>query len=121
MGYEIKMYVVESRGTLDEGGATYASVVGMVDLCKMNSRGPVCALDEKRPKKPALYIFANDGNTKIENDDYGKPLGVYKPQEFLHALKKDEPRYRRTKMAIALLESAMPEFDDELRVLTYGH
>jgi hypothetical protein len=124
MGYETKLYFVEKSAhplNIDDGVA-YCNVIATIDLSKAGEGALARLVRNSRPKEPAVYVFADDGNTHITRDRYDECLSVMDPADVLAAIKKDnahEP-YRRFAAAIALLEALIPAFED-LKVLGYGH
>ena len=93
---------------------------------------PLCKTGDINLPKSEIKVayFADDGNTKICKDKYDAYLYQYEPQDVLAALKeankayvtKDNPRgYRRLAMAIALLESSIPDFGNQMKVTFFGH
>lgn len=103
--------------------AITCGTIAMIDLCKTG--------DINLPKSEIkVAYFADDGNTKICKDKYDAYLYQYEPQDVLAALKeankayvtKGCPRgYRRLAMAIDLLEGAIPDFGNDLKVTFFGH
>ena len=61
-----------------------------------------------------------DGNTKIKTDRYDDLLRHTTIDAMLDALKKDDKKYRRFKMAKALLESVKKTMP-ECIVILYGY
>jgi hypothetical protein len=139
MGYETRMYLVESHSSFAEhdDGLAYGSVVAVLNLCKCGD-GPFhdyrnsCL--ELQDNKPTHYVYADDGNTKIIDDRYDDPLVEMDAKEALEAMKLQvnadtaagERPYRRFLMAIDLLERFVEDFTTECetcqaKVLTYGY
>lgn len=118
MGYESKLYIVEESNFKipSDNGKVYARVVGMIDLC-------VCyPITEVFTEIANGYIYAEDGNTRIEEDKYGEPLKVASLKEVIVRLKRivHESDYRRARIALCTLEEVqrvMPE----CKVYHYGH
>ena len=72
MGYESKLYIVEEADFKipSDNGKVWAEVIGMVDLC-------VCySITDVFTNIANGYIYDTDGNTRIEEESYGKPLRV---------------------------------------------
>ena len=66
MGYETKMYLCElNGGFVTSDKLEWASVIGMVDLCKMGACGLPDCIRQKYLKlqdnKKVCYIYADDG------------------------------------------------------------
>ena len=110
MGYESKLYVVEeSNFTMpSDNGKVYASVIGMIDLCKCY---PIVEVFEDEANG---YIYADDGNTKIEEDMYGSPLGVATLDDVIEKLKEivKEEDYCRAKVALGFLKEVRKSMPD---------
>ena len=127
MGYETKMYFVDPCRCEDTEGRIYASVVAMVDLCKMGGDSHMDVLRLKAAKEQKnsptpLYIYSEDGNTKIVEDGYGEPLVELDPLKVHEALGKDiahEP-YRRFTLAALMLADFITNFEGG-RILTFGY
>ena len=103
----------------------YCNIICMVELCKAGN-GKFEELrcrksKEMKDKEITPYFYGTDGNTRITEDEYGDKMVLMNPKEVLKALEEDnkEP-YRRFDLAIAALKAAIPNFDKELMVLTYG-
>lgn len=68
-------------------------------------------------------IYADDGNTEINEDEYGAPLricGVEKLTAWLaEEIKTDD--YRRLKPLLAFLQALNPDEWDELIAVHYGY
>jgi len=78
-------------------------------------------------KKPTdCFIYADDGDTIILEDRYGKPLKEASVQEVVNCLEnlpKKDADYRRVKPLLALMKAFaenMTEWES-LAVLCYGH
>ena len=123
MGYEVKLYVGENCGDAvrDEKSGAFFSVIGMVDLCKPG-RGEVSDLSEQATGAP-VYLYSDDGNTKLTHDRYDKRLTAVPVADVLAAIKAENAglAYRRYDMAIAMLEAAQHQFGDRLCCVMFGH
>jgi hypothetical protein len=137
MGYEVKMYIIEkSDQKSHRSGLYWASVIGMVDLCKVGHHGKVSDLIKKQDAE--VYFYAEDGNTEVTVDRYDEPLRVLDPGVVLAAMMHDHAQdpyrryavaipmlrdpYRRYAVAIPMLREAIDAFSkDRLKVLFYGH
>ncbi len=119
MGYESKLYVVEKTTMSNENHMFYGIVVAMFDLSKTN------AVSYRIVDYPYTdtYFFADDGNTEVIEDEYGKRLKEIPLKDMIEILREIYAKsgYRRYKPALALLEA----FDDpqwkDIVVLHYGH
>lgn len=122
MGYETRLYFVERmKAVYGDDGTDYGSVIAMIDLRKAGDpreNGLVPLV------KPAIHIYADDGNTRITHDMHGDPLSVGDPADVLAALKKKtrgKEKYRRYVAAIALLDAMLEGGYDNLTVLGFGY
>lgn len=71
MGYESIIYVVNKIGTFHEDiNLRYAEEIAKVD---MRAIYPISDVLRKYPRTDC-FIYADDGNTEITEDRYGKPL-----------------------------------------------
>ena len=118
MGYESKLYVVEESDFKipSDNGKVWAQVIGMVDLCKCYPIAEIF-IDEANG-----YIYAEDGNTRIEEDMYGSPLGVATLDEVIKKLKEivKDTDYRRAKVALGFLKAVQKSMPDCV-VYHYGY
>lgn len=121
MGYESKLYIVESHKGIveDENGLWYGRRIAEIDLSK-------AGIPQERffTEKADCYLYADDGNAKITEDCYGDKLTVCTDLPgFIAWMKEQESKehYRRWGMAIALLEAIKPEDWRCVQVLHYGH
>lgn len=107
MGYESKLYIVEETDVPYYNDKVWARVIGMADLC-------VCySITDVFTNIANGYIYADDGNTIIEEDKYGSPLRVASLEDVIEKLKEivENEDYRRAKIALGFLEAvqeAMP-------------
>ena len=84
MGYESRLYIVEESNFKIpcDNGKIWAKVIGMVDLC-------VCySIKNVFTKVANGYIYADDGNTRIEEDKYGEPFSVASLKDVIEKLKE---------------------------------
>lgn len=128
-GFEPKR---DAKGNIAYTGRTehWFQVMATLDLCKlggqMDALRKLISESHKTGKEQAnryfYYYYADDGNTRIEEDRYGDKLWPVPVKEVLEAMKQSEDAktYRRLIWAIALLES-MAEDREGLEVLFYGH
>lgn len=118
MGYESRLYIVkESNFKIPcDNGKVWAEVIGTIDLC-------VCySITEAFKNKANGYIYAEDGNTRIEEDRYGKPFLVASLKDVIEKLKEivKNENYRRAKIALGFLEAVQEAMPDCV-VYHYGH
>ena len=125
MGYESRIYVVEKSNYSwhDDDGKRYAHEIAKIEMCKCY------ALSDILRNKPATecYIYADDGNTRIEKDCYGQtmtetPLGeaIKIVQDVIEKLPYDYWRYH---VLLATLKSIYDFVgdSDSYAVLHYGY
>lgn len=119
MGYESKIYVVEkSTLSLDGDGKCWGEVVAMFNACKFPG------LLEVFKQKTDCYIYSDDGNTPILEDDYGDELTEAPLSDVIKFLEEELQRgetYRRIKPLLALLKGFDMEQWDNLVCLHYGY
>ncbi len=118
MGYESKIYIVEKSSIIDEG-KKFAQVVAMFDLEKISF------LSDKLRNKPATdcYIYADDGNTRIVEDCYGKPLTETTIDDVISILDNavsSGDNYRRIFPLLATLK-ALEQHSEQWRNLAVLH
>lgn len=95
MGYESKLYIVEKNKPFFDGDKPYAEVISMFDMCVCP-----CLSDVLRDKPNTdCYFYADDDDTKILEDRYGKPLTE-----------------TTADVVIGLLESAVADGEDYRRI-----
>lgn len=120
MGYESRIYIIEKSNVINEDGR-WGQVLAHFDL------GKVYALSDILREKPATdcYVYADDGDTRIVEDRYGKPLTEVSIPEAIEALKTamEHEECRGIPPLIAALKSFY--FNrrryKELAVLHYGY
>ena len=118
MGYESKLYVVEESNFVypSDNGKVWAEVIAMIDMCKCYP------LADAFNSEAHGYIYADDGNTRIEEDMYGSPLGVAEIDDVIECLKGivKTDGYWRAKVAIDLLKS-IKKTNPNCKVYHYGY
>lgn len=118
MAYESRLYIVEKYDSHIENSKKYGQVIAMYDMCKFH------AFDGIFKNETDCYIFADDGNTKIEIDMYGEPLKeatVKEVIDYLDDYKKEGEYYRRVEPLLGLLKGFNLDDWDNLVVLHYGY
>lgn len=88
----------------------------MIDMCHCYK------LTEVFTTKANGYIYADDGNTEIEEDRYGSPLTVAEIDDVIKCLKAvvKEDGYWRAKVAIDFLKSIKKE-NPNCKVYHFGY
>lgn len=117
MSYESKLYVVEKSDLTfsDDCGKYYANLIAVFDMC-------CCPTVSGLTQKPTdCYIYADDSNTKIVEDQYGEPLYEINIGELIKALETTDSTHRRLKPLLAFLKVLDPKKWRELRVLHFGY
>lgn len=121
MGYESTIYIVSKTDTFYEG-KRFAQVVAMFDICKY----PALANMMRNKKETDCFIYADDGNTKITKDRYGKALTEATPQDVIAVLEKavaSGEEYRRIFPLLSMLKSFEEHKEQwkDVAVLHFGH
>ena len=124
MGYESKLYIVQKRPIVNEEEKTYAQVIAMFNMGKYYSLSDVL----RNKPETNCYIYADDGNTKIVEDKYGKPLTESDIKTVIDILEKDIAEgecYRRILpllLTLKVLEEQRKEgIWGDIVVLHYGY
>lgn len=122
MGYESRFYVVDKIkiAELEKKGKHYSDEIAKFDMGKMGYNSYTLKLVQEATETEC-YVFADDGNTRIFEDNYGEPLKELDVKPLIKALKKDDDGDRRIKPLIAFLETLNPKQWEELKVLHYGY
>lgn len=69
MGYESKLYIVEKTNVFDDE-KRYAHVIAMFDMCRFEFLSDVL----RNCPETDCYFYADDGDTRVLEDHYGRPL-----------------------------------------------
>lgn len=119
MGYESRVYVVEKKNhSYTSNEKKYAEVIAVFNMCKFN------AFDGLFKTETDCYIYADDGNTEILKDRYGKPLTEASITDVITYLEKcqaEQEHYRRVAPLLALLKGFDITEWDNIVVLHYGY
>ncbi len=125
MGYESKIYIVEKTNVPSyvSPGKYWARDIAIIDMGKCYSLSDILRY------KPATdcYIYADDGDTRIEEDCYGKPLTETPLHEALQIVEdviaKTPYDYWMYSVLRATLQSVYDFVgdDDSFVVLHYGY
>ena len=124
MGYESRLYVVQKGTWVNEEEKTYAQVIAMFNMGKYYSLSNVL----RNKPETNCYIYADDGNTKIIEDRYGKPLTESDIKTVIDILEKDVAEgecYRRIIPLLSTLKTIEEQREigvwDDVVVLHYGY
>lgn len=120
MGYEIRLYIVRKTTSFDcNVNLRWAEKIAVFDL------GKVPAVSDKMRAYSATdaFVYADDGNTEITEDDYGEPLTEIPVSDAITILENAAERdnYWRYKPCIALLKAVQEEKQKDVVVLHYGY
>ena len=121
MGYESKFYIIEKNNHFlkNDKGFMFAQCLACFKMSKMGSIEWL-----SRFPKTDYFIYADDGNTEIINDEYGDPLIEIPINDLIEIIENDEElkEYRRTAPFLALLKGFdQSKFPYGLAVLHYGY
>ena len=116
MGYESKLYVVDKHDWkwCDE---KWGEVIASFDLCCV-------PINFSQYPTTDCYIIADDGNTKITEDQYGSPLKEVPVKDMINMIEKEieaDEDYRRYQPCLNLLKGFDLSRWENLVVLHYGH
>lgn len=118
MGYESRLYVCEKRNVVGLSGKIWYEEIASFNLSK------ACEVSTKMRNYPATdgFIFADDGNTEILEDEYADPLKEIPIDDAIEILQHaSETHYRRYKPCLELLRGFDRNEWGELVVLHYGY
>lgn len=124
MGYETRLYVVEKTSVRDSDlDKQWAQVIATFDL------GKVRKISDRTTEYPptGCYIYADDGNTQILEDDVGDPLKEIPLNNMITILEgaiREDDYYRRYAPCLALLKGFNQSDwgqDEGPVVLHFGH
>lgn len=122
MGYESKIYIGEKSSIKDNDGMTYVQVVAMFNMCKMGN------LINVFDRKTDCYFYADDGNTKVLEDEYGDALTEAKIEDFIYVLEEavdSGENYRRIFPLLSTLKTIYEQQKDgkwkDIVLLHYGY
>lgn len=121
MGYEHRIYVLRIIGgkTLCEDNMFYGMKLASFDLGKIPEMYDI--LGECR--KTDIYFYADDGNTKVLEDRYGKPLTEIPLQRTINILEKisNENVYELCKPVLEYLRTLSDSNCSDIVILHYGY
>ena len=122
MGYESKIYIAERGSSKDDDGRTYARVIAMFNMCKIGSIVNVFK------SKTDCYFYADDGDTKVLEDQNGEALTEATIEDVVCALEeavKNGEEYRRIFPLLSTLktihEQQMSGEWGEIVIIHYGY
>ncbi len=124
MGYESKIYIAEKGCFNNKNGKTYASIIAMFDMGKFY---PLSDVLRYKPETNC-YFYADDHNTEVLEDRYGRPLTETTIADVIRILEKivaDEYDYRRIFPLFSTLQTIEKQQKDglwgEIVVMHYGY
>ena len=125
MGYESKIIIVRKGHLTNEDGMRYATKLVEFDL------GKVYGLSDYLTHRPATdcYYYADDHNTQIVEDRYGKPLTECSVPDLIRIVEKviatEEASgygaYWLYPILLATLKAFATYHDDRLMCLHFGY
>lgn len=122
MEYESKLYIVQKScvyDVIDGKKMIFAEVVATFNLCKVYD----VASKLLEYNNTNCFIYADDGNTRILEDKYGKALKeipIYDAIKIIEEAAKTDD-YRRFAPCLALLKGFKQDEWSNLVVLHYGY
>jgi hypothetical protein len=108
MGYEVELYIGERDEQFRHiDSVDYLRVIATVELCKPGYNSKIYSLSHNKDIGTPVFIYGSDGNTKITEDCYSKPLKSIPIADVIKAIKYDNKHelYRRFIIALELLQS----------------
>jgi len=118
MGYESRIYIVNKRNKLETEEKRYAEIIAVFNMCKFDSFEGIFKTETD------CYIYADDGNTQIMEDCYGKPLKESPISDvitYLEEYQTEREHYRCVAPLLGLLKSFDITEWENLAVLHYGY
>ena len=124
MGYESKLYVVEKTNVIDNE-KRYACVIAMFDMSKFEFLSDIM----RDCPETDCYFYADDGNTRVLDDCYGRPLTEASIDEVVTILELsvfNGENYRRIFPVMAFLKNMFDQqkngiWKNNIAVLHYGY
>ena len=124
MGYESRIYVVEKleNTILYDDGKCSAMLIARFDMCVF----PALANVMRNKPETNCYIYADDGNTRILEDCYSKPLTEATVKSVIEVLEKEianGENYWRVFPLLSMLKAIEERLGDcdSIVVLHYGY
>lgn len=86
MGYESRLYIVEKFDTMIyDDKKRFARIIAMFDMCKF----PALSNVMRYKTETDCYFYADDRNTRVTEDCYGKPLTEATIKSVIDVLEKE--------------------------------
>lgn len=123
MGYESRIYVVEKfEETIYDDGKCFARLIARFDMCVFHALANVM----RYKPETNCYIYADDGNTRILEDCYGKPLTEATVKSVIEVLEKaitNGENYWRVFPLLSMLKAVEERLGgyNKIVVLHYGY
>ena len=123
MGYESKLYVVEKFSNIvEDDGKRYSRIIASFDVCSF----PALADVMRYKPETNYYFYADDGETRVLKDKYGKPLTEGTVKSVIEILEKEVANgenYWRVFPLLSMLKSIEETLGDcdRIVVLHYGY
>lgn len=120
MGYESRLYIVQKTTSFGcDTNLRWAEKIAVFNLCKV----PAVSDKMRAYKETDAFIYADDGNTEITTDDYGKPLKEIPVADAIVILEAaaEHDNYWRYRPCIAFLKAVQEEKQKDVVVLHYGY
>ena len=119
MGYESRLYLVERTRVHGLCGRPWLETIATFNL------GKVYIVSDKMTRYPPTdgFVFADDGNTEILEDEYGSTLKAIPLEDAIKILEEAsaEDSYRRFAPCIGLLKGINTDEWRDIHVLHYGY
>lgn len=122
MGYESRLYVVNKTYCqgIRENEIYYAEVIAQFNLSKV----PMIVERIRKYDPTDVYIYKDNGNDVITEDDYGDPLIEIPIEDMIEIIEKvitSDDHYRRYAPCLQLLKGFFKWEWSNLVVLHYGY
>lgn len=118
MGYESRLYVVNKTLVCGLSGRPWYETIAIFNL------GKVYAVSNIMTKYPETkgFVFADDGNTEIVEDEYGSALKEVPLKDAIEIIERaNDNIYKRYKPCLMLLKAFKEEDWREIVVLHFGY
>lgn len=114
MGYESRLYIVETRK-----GSNFAQKIATINMSQMGGNGWRGLFD-----KPFGHeLYADDGNTVLTEDKYGEKLTYAEIDSVIEWLENEgkEMKYRRITPLLGLLKGFDRSQWSDLKIVHFGY